>query len=103
MKGKVIIIKNLYVISSITDLAGNLRTDGNNKKRINSKAELLSNITNGFPMFFKYKFSNNDNIVETHITQTSLVNTFSIHNGQLQVKTENSIYNFVECKKGEEL
>lgn len=73
---------------------GETRIDGKYPKRIGSEIEFLEPIVVGKPSFFRYVKYNNGNVVEDHVTRTSIVNDYDNYStvGKLFLYTKNSIY-----------
>lgn len=73
---------------------GQTRTDGRYPKRIGSVVQFLAPVTIGEPCVFRYVKYNNGEIVEDHVTRTSVINDYDSYSveGKLFLYTRNSIY-----------
>ena len=74
--------------------SGETRTDGRYPNRIGSEIEFLYPVKVGYPCVFRYIKYNNGELVEDHITRTSVVNDYDSYSkeGYLYLYTRNSVY-----------
>lgn len=93
-----------YLIEDILfKQSGISRTDWKYPMRIGSIVDLLEDVTINKPLHFRYVKYNNGEVVEDHITRTSIVDDFDGYSkkGYLYVYTKNSIYIFKELGSDE--